>query len=185
MRIDDGKTAVNQRPSIIETERLRLIVLLPDEIEALIANDTERASLLTGVVFPPGWPDEAEAREGLPWHLRNLIADSREVPWRIRVIVERFSAAVIGSINLKGPPSDTGDVEIGWGIIAAHRRYGYALEATGAVVIWVSSQAGVKTVSATIPDNNVPSQRLSSKVGMTRTNELRRGLPLWRMTVTA
>ena len=38
-----------------------------------------------------------------------------QTPLRIRVIVERASDSVIGSINLKGPPNDVGDVEIGWG----------------------------------------------------------------------
>jgi hypothetical protein len=99
---------VNERLSTIETERLRLVVLLPEEVEALIAGDTERAGHLAGVVFPPGWPDEAEAMEGLPWHLRHLLADAAQIPWRIRVIVERSTSTVVGSINLKGPPSDTG-----------------------------------------------------------------------------
>ena len=171
---------MTERALAIETERLRLVVLLLEEVEALIAGDAERAGQLAGVEFPAGWPEEREAREGLPWHLRHLHADAEQVPWRIRVIVERCSGTVVGSINLKGPPSADGDVEIGWGIEERYRRRGYALEAAAAVVAWVSAQPGVKSLSATVPDDNAASLRLAAKLGMTRTSETRRGLPVWR-----
>ena len=52
-----------ERPATIETERLLLLVLLPHELETLVAGDAERAGRLAGVNFPPGWPEEREARE--------------------------------------------------------------------------------------------------------------------------
>jgi len=171
-----------ERPANIESERLDLVVLLPTDIEALIANDTERAGLLAGVRFPQDWPNDSDARNGLPWHLRALRADEQQVAWRIRVIVERSSRSVIGSINLKGPPNADGDVEIGWGLAEQWRHRGYALEAAGAVVAWVRRQPGVSCVSATVPDDNRPSQRLAAKLGLVRTGETRRDLPLWRTT---
>src|SRR5688572_5527551 len=122
-----------QRPAAIETKRFRLVALFATEVEALVAGDAERASQLVGVTFPAGWPEEREAREGLPWHLRHLQADMAHVPWRIRVIVERVSGTAVGSINLKGPPNAVGDVEIGWGIVERCRLRGYATEVVSAV----------------------------------------------------
>jgi len=102
---------MNKRPANIETERLLLVTLLPEEIEFLIAGDTERVALLTGFTFPPNDPNRGV---DLSWHLRALEADRNQLSWRIRVIVERSSNTVVGSINLKGPLNAAGDVEIGW-----------------------------------------------------------------------
>jgi ribosomal-protein-alanine N-acetyltransferase len=168
-----------ERPATIESDRLELVALLPAEIEALIARDIERAGSLAGVRFPQGWPEDPGARSGLPWHRRALQADKRQASWRIRVIVERSSGNVIGSINLKGPPNAHGDVEIGWGLVESCRDRGYAFEAAAEVVAWVVRQPGVRSVSATVPDDNLPSQRLATKLGLVRTGETRRDLPLW------
>ena len=166
-----------QRPPNIETERLLLVALLPEDIEALIAGDLERVSLLTGFTF---LPEDPKLGVDLSWHLRALRTDSNQLSWRIRVIVERCSNTVVGSINLKGPPSPDGDVEIGWGLIENARRKGYATEASTAVINWVVQQPGINSVSATIPDDNYPSQRLAAKLGLIRTGENRRDRPLWK-----
>jgi ribosomal-protein-alanine N-acetyltransferase len=169
----------SQRPPDIKTARLNLVVLLPEEIEALIEGDTARAGRLAGMTFPLGWPDDAAARQGLEWHLRHLRADRAQRAWRIRVMVEHETSLVVGSVNLKGPPDAEGDVEIGWGVNEDRRRRGYAFEAAAATMTWAAGQAGVRLVSATIPETNLPSQALAQKLGMIRRGDLRRTLPLW------
>jgi len=168
--------AVMQRPPQIDTERLVLAVLLPQDIEALIANDLGRFAVLTGFTFPTDNPSIGD----LPWHLREIQADHRHLPWRIRVIVERSTNTVVGSINLKGPPSAAGDVEIGWGLIESARGKGYATDASAAVIRWAMQQPGVRSISATIPDDNDRSQRVAKRLGLVRTSETRRNTPLWK-----
>ena len=165
-----------QRPLNIQTERLVLVALLPEDIEALIARDFGRFAMLTGFRFPPGNPDIGD----LAWHLTAIQADHGHLPWRMRVIVERSSKTVVGSINLKGAPSAAGEVEIGWGLIENVRGRGYATEASAAVIEWAWRQPGVNSITATIPEDNYPSQRLAKKLGLTRTSETRRNLPLWK-----
>jgi len=165
-----------QRPPNIQTERLLLVALMPEDIEALIARDFGRFAALSGFRFPPHNPDIGD----LAWHLRAIRADDRHLPWRMRVIIERSSQTVVGSINLKGPPSAAGDVEIGWGLIEEVRGRGYATEASAAVIKWARRQAGVSSISATIPDDNHPSQRLATRLGLTRTSQTRRNVPLWK-----
>jgi RimJ/RimL family protein N-acetyltransferase len=97
------------------------------KIRALIAGDIDQAFEHAGALFPPGWPESNEAREGLPWHLQRLESSEHHRAWRIRV-VERATDRVVGSVNLKGPPDAEGDVEIGCGITEARRRRGYALK---------------------------------------------------------
>lgn len=168
-----------ERPVDIETERLLLICLLPEEIQSLISGDRDRVSLLTGVRYPP---DDPNRGVDWSWHLRALQADCNQVAWRVRLIVERSSNTVVGSINLKGPPID-GDVEIGWGLHADARGNGYATEASAAVVDWVAKHSGVTSISATVPDDNYPSQRVAARLRLNRTNETRRDLPLWKCAV--
>jgi RimJ/RimL family protein N-acetyltransferase len=155
--------------------------LLPDEIHALIDGDARLASELAGVTFPDAWPAAPEAREGLAWHLRHLLATPDHVPWRVRVIADASSMLVIGSINLKGPPADDGDVEIGWGLSEDYRGRGYALEAARAVIEWAAADSRARTFSATIPEDNQASARLAANLGMMRTGFQRRNLPLWMM----
>jgi len=166
----------------IQTERLVLRVSLPDEIEWLLAGDSRRLELANGFKYPP---DDPNLGIDLEWHLRELRADPTQLPWRIRLIVERSSNTVIGSINLKGAPDSEGDVEIGWGLNESYRGRGYATEAAAAVIRWAFQQAGVCSVSATVPDDNHASQRVARRLGLTRTASTRRNLPLWKMETPA
>jgi RimJ/RimL family protein N-acetyltransferase len=170
---------MNVRPANIETERLFLVCLIPEEIESIISGDFERVSLLTSVCFQP---DDSKLGVDWSWHLKALRADWNQLAWRVRVIVERSSNTVVGSINLKGPPVD-GDVEIGWGLNDDARGKGYATEASAAVIHWVAQQAGVSSISATVPDDNHPSQRVAARLGLMRTSETRREVPLWQFTL--
>jgi ribosomal-protein-alanine N-acetyltransferase len=166
-----------RRPTDIQTLRLTLSVLLPEEIEALISGEVWRVELASGFKYPA---DDPNRGVDLAWHLRALHADNNQLPWRIRVIVERSSNTVVGSINLKGPPDNDGDVEIGWGLNEQARGKGYATEAAAAVIEWAFQQPGVRSVTATIPDHNAASQRIALRVGMSRTATTRRDRPLWR-----
>jgi RimJ/RimL family protein N-acetyltransferase len=166
-----------QRPEDIQTERLILSVLMPDEIDALLAGDIPYVEQAMGLRYPL---DDPNRGVDLNWHLRSMRADSNQIPWRIRVIVERSSNTVIGSINGKGPPDDRGDFEIGWGLNQDAQGKGYASEAAAAVVQWAFQQPGVCSVSATIPDDNIASQQVAQRLGFTRTVEIRRGLPIWK-----
>src|SRR5205807_10323597 len=125
-------------------------------IEALSAGDAKRVAHQTGFTFPP---DDPNLGVDLPWHLRALLADRNQLAWRIRVIVERSSNTVVGSINLKGPPNADGNVEIGWGLNESARGKGYATESAAAVMRWAFEQPGVRSLSATVPEGNDASER--------------------------
>jgi len=172
---------VSEKPALdrLFTSRLVLQPATPEQIRAIVSGDYARASTAIGADAPVGWPHESEAREGLPWHLAALERDADQLLWRIRFIIEAATNGVIGSINLKGLPSEDGDAEIGWGIVSEKRRCGFASEATQAVIDWAFQSSAVRRVMATVPENNEASQRVARRVGMIRTGELRRGLPVW------
>jgi [ribosomal protein S5]-alanine N-acetyltransferase len=179
-RILDSLLPSRDEVLCLETPELRLIALGVDALRALVAGDIERAGELVGAAFPAEWPLEQDARDGLPWHLAHLEKGPAQRAWRMRVVVLRASGNVVGSVGLKGPPDIHGDVEIGWGIDPEYRRAGRGREAATALLGWASAEPNVQSFSATIADDNVPSQRLAATLGLVRTLETRRGLPLWR-----
>jgi ribosomal-protein-alanine N-acetyltransferase len=135
------------------------------------------------VTVPEGWQFEEAPRTGLPIHFVAIEEDPSEYLWRIRLIVLRSTRTVIGAINLKGPPEKKGGtVEIGWGVSFAYRRQGIAREAAQAVIDWVLSQPEVRRVTATIPDDNIASKELAKCLGMQRTQEIHRNLPVWELS---
>ncbi|MYW46011.1 GNAT family N-acetyltransferase [Streptomyces sp. SID486] len=81
-----------------------------------------------------------------------------------RLIVERDTGLVVGSIGLFWPPSE-GVVEIGYGVVASRRGRGYASEATRALAAHALAGPGVHTVTATAELSNPASVRVLEKAG--------------------
>ena len=167
---------------ILQTPRLDLLPATSEFLKMLIAEEYALAGELLDVTVPEGWPFEEAPRTGLPIHLAAIEEDPAEYLWRIRLIVLRSTRTVIGSINLKGPPERKGGiVEIGWGVSVKYRQQGIAREAAQAVIDWVLSQPGVRRMIATIPDDNLASKALAKRLGMQRTQEFHRSLPVWEL----
>ncbi|MEV4290159.1 GNAT family N-acetyltransferase [Nonomuraea bangladeshensis] len=99
-----------------------------------------------------------------------------------RLIVERRTGLVVGSIGLFWPPSD-GVLEMGYGIVGSRRGRGYATEATRAMVEFALSAPGVHTVSAGAELNNPASVRVLEKCGFER-HGVDQGTALFRITTT-
>ncbi|MER6304517.1 GNAT family N-acetyltransferase [Streptomyces sp. NPDC001657] len=81
-----------------------------------------------------------------------------------RLIIERASGLVVGSIGLFWPPNE-GVLEIGYGIVASRRGRGYAPEATRALTSFALTAPGVHTVVATVELSNPASVRVLEKAG--------------------
>jgi RimJ/RimL family protein N-acetyltransferase len=168
---------------ILQTPRLDLLPATSEFLKMLMVEEYALAGELLDVIVPEGWPFEEAPRTGLPIHLAAIEGDPAEYLWRIRLIVLRSTRTVIGSINLKGPPERKGGiVEIGWGVSVEYRQQGIAREAAQAVIDWVLSQPGVRRVIATIPDDNLASKGLARRLGMQRTHEFHRNLPVWELS---
>ncbi|WP_449489151.1 GNAT family N-acetyltransferase [Streptomyces lavendulae] len=84
-----------------------------------------------------------------------------------RLIVERDSGLIVGSIGLFWPPAD-GVLELGYGIVSSRRGRGYATEATRAVSEFALATPGVHTVAAGVELSNPASVRVLEKAGFER-----------------
>lgn len=88
-------------------------------------------------------------------------------PFGHRLIVERSSGLVAGSIGLFWPPV-AGDLEIGYGVVASRRGRGYATEAAVALTAHAFTAPGVRVVHADVELANPPSVRVLEKAGFQR-----------------
>ena len=96
--------------------------------------------------------------------------------WQLR---RRADGVVVGGACFKGPPNAVGQVEIGYGVEPAEQGRGYATEAVKRLVRWAFQQPGVQTVVAETAVENVASQRVLEKAGLSRGSSM--GQMLWWM----
>lgn len=82
-----------------------------------------------------------------------------------RLIVERESGLLVGSIGLFWPPSD-GVVELGYGIVESRRGRGYATEAARAVIAHAFTAPDVRSVQAEVDADNPASARVLVNAGL-------------------
>lgn len=85
--------------------------------------------------------------------------------WAIR---EKSSGAIIGAAclqhlaNVEGAP-----LEIGWRLVPKQNGKGYATEAAKAIIDFASEQIGSTYLVAVADPENIPSQRVMQRLGMT------------------
>jgi len=145
---------------VIETERLRLVPLDEESMEAL---------LLSGEVpfaVPSDWPDEHDARF-LAIRLKQLRESPERRAWPVCAIV--LDGAMIGHIGYHGPPGVNARrardaVEVGYTVFPEHRRRGYATEAVRGLIEHARAQ-GVHRVIASVGPKNEPSLALVRRLG--------------------
>ncbi|HEY7603843.1 MAG TPA: GNAT family N-acetyltransferase [Gaiellaceae bacterium] len=126
----------------LDTPRLRLHALTVDEAEVLGAG-----GLPSGRAYAPGYP-LPDTLDGVGLYLRH-----RDRAYGFHFVVRKEDGRVIGEIGFVAPPR-RGTVTIGYAIVPAARRQGYATEAIGALTAWSLVQPDVDHVRAqTLPDN--------------------------------
>jgi ribosomal-protein-alanine N-acetyltransferase len=121
---------------VIVTDRLDLV---PSTIASLRAALRGRAALAAelGVYVPETWPPEYLDDVALEYTLAHLEDAPSQLGWWLYFVLLRegdSGRTLIGSVGYKGPPTPDGTVEVGYGIVADHRRRGYASECTRALV---------------------------------------------------
>ena len=153
------------QPAVIATERLALRELTPDDAPFL--------ATMTDTVH--------DANDFL---LRSFIRYRRD-GYGLWLAREREHGEPVGLVGLL--QQDVGDVseaEAAWHIHAPFRRRGFAAEGARAVLAWAFARGHDHVVSL-IRDDNLASQAVARKLGMTSTGELveHGGAPhrVWRL----
>jgi len=158
----------------IETERLRLVPCSVAAAQAAIADRAELAAAV-GMRVPDDWPAE-DLRDFLPVYGRIVGEEPARAGWGIWLMLRPTARTLIGDIGFKGPPGDTGAVEIGYSVLPAFRGHGYATEAAQALVGWARVQPGVRRITAECLEDNWASIRVLEKTGMRQIGRDEHGL---------
>jgi len=134
-------------PVHLATERLRLILVTPDDATDMLAGRRQDR-------WHPDYPrkDDVDAA--------SLVRDSSS--WGPRHVVLEQQA--VGGIGFFGPPMD-GEVEVGYGLVEAVRRRGVATEALHTLLA-ETDRLGVR-VRASVEPGNTASIRVLAKAGFT------------------
>jgi RimJ/RimL family protein N-acetyltransferase len=138
--------------SVLRTSRL---FLLPGTIATLRAELESREALgeALGVDVPDGWPPELYDADAVRWTIAWLEAHPGEAEWSMYYIALAPEKAgsrprLVGVAGYKGGPDDAGIVEIGYGIVAEHRRRGFASEAVRGMLARAFADPRVSAVIA-------------------------------------
>ncbi|MCH7591388.1 MAG: GNAT family N-acetyltransferase [Planctomycetes bacterium] len=133
----------------IETERLEIVA---EDLSLARAGVEGREALAAGLsaTVPNDWPPEIMAGATGYW-VPHLEKNPDLVGWAVWHIIRKEDRILIGGAGFKGMP-DAGRVDIGYAVLDAFQRRGYATEAAGALIDWAFSDPRVdRIVGETLP----------------------------------
>lgn len=160
--------AAHGEDAALETERLVLRELRPDDLDAVHAYGSDPEV----VEFVPWGPNtEQDSRD----FIANTVADRTEDPrldW-VFAIVPRDTGRLIGTVGLYVRASDEGQAMLGYVLAPDAWGKGYATEASRAMVGFAFQILDMRRVWAACDPDNTGSVRVLEKTGLTLEGRLR------------
>jgi len=149
-------------------ERLFLRHVPPEALTATVAGNLGEVSRLIGLSVPSEWTEVA------PLALRRIKQiedDPAYLPWSIRAMALNGATEVVGYANFHERPGSQflqsyspSAVELGYTIIASHRRRGYGGEAVRILMRW-ARERGADGFVFSISPGNAASLALVARLG--------------------
>ncbi len=135
----------------LQTERLELIAATPELLRAELEGAAPLAARLE-VAVPEAWPPPLNTVETVEYTLRFLEGGPDREGWMSWYIVRLAGRLLVGQCGYCGRP-EGGMVEIGYSLLDAHQKQGYATEAARGLIERAFCRSDVDTVTAqTLPD---------------------------------
>jgi [ribosomal protein S5]-alanine N-acetyltransferase len=140
----------------IQTPRLCLIAATPESLHIQLKNSADMRIELgksIGAEVPDEWPHENWEPHVFDY-LLNLFTESPEAIGWCRYMLFRHEGGrtLIGSVGSGFPKPETGEAEIGYGILPGWQRQGYAPEAVAAMLPWLQTRREIRAfVAQTFP----------------------------------
>ncbi len=146
----------------LSTERLLLIPFTTKLCENILANnysDLDKLNLVRGT----DWPDRV-VMDTLPRIMNNLAKVDYPTGFESWMIIKQSTREVIGDIGFKGLNFVEKSCDIGYGLVAAERKKGYALEAAVGLINWAFSNELLEEITASCFITNTNSIKLLKKL---------------------
>jgi RimJ/RimL family protein N-acetyltransferase len=148
----------------VSTDRLNLVPMSLELMEALACGDVESAQQLAGYRIPADWPQAMESVLRFRIPLARTRPDA--LPLLLLAIVLRADPeVVVGRFGFHGPVDDDGMLEVGYEVFPAYRRQGYAREAVIAMCTSAQEDPAVLRFRASVRPDNAPSRNLVASLG--------------------
>ncbi|HMQ54008.1 MAG TPA: GNAT family N-acetyltransferase [Anaerolineae bacterium] len=146
---------------MIKTKHLHLRPVERRHVEAFLRGRAELAALLQ-VSLPQNWPHFPAALAVLP----GSSGEAGPSGWEGYFFIQPQERVLVGNGGFKGPPDETGTVEIGYEIATEYWNRGFATEAARGLIEYAFAHPEVQSVIAhTLAEKNASTSVLQ-KVGM-------------------
>jgi RimJ/RimL family protein N-acetyltransferase len=138
-------------------------------VEQLLARAASDGPVPLGFADPTDVldPEHSPLRHRVP----QVLADPSVNPWLVRLAVLRSTREIVGLVNFHAPPDVDGMVEIGYRVIPAYRRRGFATEMAQTMWTYASSHPDVRTLRATFSPGNDGSRSIIEAAGFVLVGE--------------
>ncbi len=151
----------------IETERLKIVALNPEQLE-LWTNDILQLEQELKCSYQAE-PIEGFFKEIVKKQVEKTYKDRKNYMWHsFWLIIRKSDDIVVGTIDFKNVPNLKGEVEIGYGLGKEFEHYGYMTETVCAMCKWALQQDGVKYIIAETELDGFASQRILLRCGFTQ-----------------
>lgn len=160
---------------IIETERMKIVALTPEQLELLVS-DTPRLEEDLQCLYQ-GQEIQGIFREILLGQVKKSKEDPDNYLWHsFWLIIRKADNIVVGTVDFKNIPDKMGNVEIGYGLGENYEHHGYMTETVQAMCHWAKRQKGVLHVIAETELDGFASERILRRCGFT---EYSRDTTVW------
>jgi RimJ/RimL family protein N-acetyltransferase len=159
------------------TNRLVLVAATVDHMRAEIVSPTQLGILLKSEI-PHGWPPGEYDEGAQKFFLERLsLGGSDVVGWYGWYALLRRSSQQVGPLfasgGFLGPPSETGEVEIGYSVHPDWRGQGYATEMVGELIKWAFEDKRVRRIVAHTTSRNPASCKVLEHLGFRVSSSIR------------
>ncbi len=141
------------------------VTLVAATAATLDAEDRGGAAIadVLGVVAPTEWPPEHNDAESRAWFAATLAANPAAPGCAAWYIVA--DGRLCGTCGYKGPPHETGAVEIGYSVLPSDQRQGHATVAVQLLIARAFRDPAVAVIVAETLPSLLPSQGVLLKCG--------------------
>ena len=154
----------------IETERLNLHTVLPDEYPLLVQN-LAHSNLWSNRGFSDRLKYFANNPNPIKYRAPRITANPELAKYLLRVAVLKSEQIIIASAGFHDGPDINGMIEIGFGVDKAYQGKGYGQELLHGMWGWVIENPQVKILRYTVSPDNLVSQHIVKKLGFNLVGE--------------